>query len=202
MLCLTHGEASTLHHHEQDLHATRAEELDRAAHELGVGWVRLLEYPDAGLWHVPLESLRDEALSAIGELSPGLVLLLDENGVTGHKDHVRASLAGLMAAGSAGLDAVAWSLPEDVAHALNREFGASFRGRSAAELGSPLTVDRSRQLRAIAEHRSQSAHNPVLWRRLELQGAHEWLRWAGVPDRSPVEPGAAGRSRGTAVPFS
>lgn len=81
-----------------------------------------------------------------------------------------------MAARMAGLSAVTWSLPESVAASLNRELGAAFLGRPEADLGAPLTVDRTRQRRAIAEQRTQSLQNPVLWRRLELQGTNEWLR--------------------------
>lgn len=181
VLCFTHGEASTLRGDDHDLHTTRAGELERAARELGVGWMRLLTYPDGRLNDVSLSALRDDALSAISEFSPTLVLMLDENGVTGHSDHVRASSAGLLAARSAVLGAVSWSLPEFVAAALNREFGASFLGRPDAELSVALNVDRTRQLRAIAEHRTQSLQNPILWRRLELQGTSEWLRWSHLP---------------------
>lgn len=40
-----------------------------------------------------------------------------------------------------------------------------------------IEVDRSRQLAAIGRHFTQSADNPVLWRRLELLGDREYLRW-------------------------
>lgn len=181
VLCFTHGEASTLHGSNHDLHITRPRELEAAARALGVGPVRLLAYPDGRLSEVALSKLRQETLSAISEFRPTLILLLDENGVTGHHDHVRASSAGVMAARMTGLGAVSWSVPDVVAAALNREFGASFLGRAEAEVGSPLTVDRTKQLRAIAEHRSQSVHNAILWRRLELQGTSEWVRWSAVP---------------------
>lgn len=40
-----------------------------------------------------------------------------------------------------------------------------------------ITVDRAAQLEAIACHASQSTHNRVLWRRLELLGNTEHLRY-------------------------
>ena len=39
-----------------------------------------------------------------------------------------------------------------------------------------LVVDRALQRQAIACHQSQSAGNPVLWRRLALLGDAEYLR--------------------------
>jgi hypothetical protein len=40
-----------------------------------------------------------------------------------------------------------------------------------------VEVDRTRQLKAIACHRSQATDNPVLWRRLDLLGDRERLRY-------------------------
>jgi hypothetical protein len=39
-----------------------------------------------------------------------------------------------------------------------------------------VDVDRAVQQQAILCHASQSDTNPVLWRRLDLLGAREWLR--------------------------
>jgi LmbE family N-acetylglucosaminyl deacetylase len=49
VLCLTHGEASTLGTGMGDLHVIRERELSSAATALGVGGVRLLEFGDEGL---------------------------------------------------------------------------------------------------------------------------------------------------------
>lgn len=46
VLCLTHGEASTLGADRCDLHVIRERELSSAAAALGVGGVRLLEFGD------------------------------------------------------------------------------------------------------------------------------------------------------------
>jgi LmbE family N-acetylglucosaminyl deacetylase len=61
-----------------------------------------------------------------------------------------------------------------------------------AEVDIALRVDRTRQQRAIAEHRSQSVANPVLWRRLELLGNAEWLRWLRPPRRHGAHPHRSG----------
>jgi LmbE family N-acetylglucosaminyl deacetylase len=181
VLCFTHGEGSTLGQDAGDLHTVRARELAAAAQELGVEAVRLLGYPDGRLADVDLDALRDDVTAAIDDVAADVLLVFDEGGVSGHPDHLRATEAAVAAAGTRGLPVVAWSLPESVARTLNSEFGTAFRGRTSAELGSTLTVDRARQRRAIARHRSQSAHNPVLWRRLALQDEHEWVRSLEVP---------------------
>lgn len=71
----------------------------------------------------------------------------------------------------------AWALPQPIADRLNAEFSASFGGRGHGHLDIMIEVDRSRQLAAIGCHFTQSADNPVLWRRLELLGDREYLRW-------------------------
>jgi len=72
---------------------------------------------------------------------------------------------------------LAWVLPSKVAAALNDEFHGSFVGRDPSEIDITLEVDRGCQHEAIACHASQSTDNPVLRRRLDLQGATESLRW-------------------------
>ena len=67
--------------------------------------------------------------------------------------------------------------PTKVAAALNHEFSTCFRGRPDDEIDLTITVDRARQRDAIACHRSQSIDNPVLWRRLDLLGTAEHLRY-------------------------
>lgn len=176
VLCFTHGEASTLGEDGVDLQRVRAGELEAAAKELGVETVRLLDYPDGQLAAIPLGVLRDDVTRAIDDIRADSLLVFGSGGVTGHPDHVKATEAAVAAARDRGLPVVAWTLTEDVARALNAEFGTMFEGRCTNDVLESLTVDRKQQLRAIAQHRSQSAHNPVLWRRLELQGDQEWLR--------------------------
>ena len=73
------------------------------------------------------------------------------------------------------------ALPAAVAHRLNEEFGASFGGREAPDLDFVVPVDRRRQLDAVRAHPSQAVPGSVLWRRLELLGASEFLRWLVRP---------------------
>ncbi len=173
VLCFTHGEASTLGASPGSLAELRAKELDAAARVLGVAAVTLHGYPDGQLGEVGL----DELAALVDEEAAGADLLLafDEGGITGHPDHVRATQAALGA--SRGLPVLGWALPEVVAARINTELGTAFVGRASDGLDFVVEVDRARQLEAIACHASQSGDNPVLWRRLELLGTFEHLRW-------------------------
>jgi LmbE family N-acetylglucosaminyl deacetylase len=180
ILSLTHGEASTLGA-AAGLGEVRARELAAAAAVLGVEWVKLLDYPDGKLCRMPLDRLVCEVQSAVAEFDPDALLAFDLGGITGHPDHRRATAAVLAQASASNIPVLAWTLPEAVAAQLNDEFGAAFVGRAREQVDFTIQVDRSRQLAAIARHESQSAHNPVLWRRLELQGDCEWLRYLPRP---------------------
>ena len=84
---------------------------------------------------------------------------------------------------------LAWAVEQRVAAGLNFEFGTSFVGRPADQIDCCVEVDRQRQLAAITCHASQAHDNPVLWRRLELQGNREVFRWL---DRAAENRGRAG----------
>lgn len=181
VLCFTHGEASTLHGVDGDLRQVREAELRAAASALRISAVRLESYPDGGLADLAL----DELVAVVGEamdssLADGL-LVFDSSGVTRHPDHVRATEAALAAAGRRGLGVLGWTLPTDVPAALATEFGASFDGHEPADIDVVLPVSRARQLDAVTCHPSQAVPGSVLWRRLELLGDVEHLRWLRRP---------------------
>ena len=181
VLCFTHGEASTLGADTPELGNVRAGELSAAADELGVTDVELLHYRDGHLSEEPLHELMTPIHRAVERSRAELLLVFDEGGITGHADHCRASEAAVAVARELGLPVLAWTLPERVADALNHEFGAEFVGRSDRELDFVVQVDRTRQRRAINQHVSQAVDNPVLERRLELQGDEEVFRWLRAP---------------------
>jgi LmbE family N-acetylglucosaminyl deacetylase len=120
----------------------------------------------------PVSFTRSEPTS-----SPPPMLVFDERGVTGHPDHRTATAAAARAADELALPVLAWAIPSEVARFLNDGFSTRFVGRSEDELDMAITVDRAGQLEAIRCHRSQSVDNPVLWHRLELLGAIEYLRY-------------------------
>jgi len=179
LLCFTRGEASTLGVDGTALDERRHVELTRAAAELGIGRVSLLDHPDGSLTGQPLDRLAGEVAAAADEVAADLLVVFDADGVTGHPDHRRATEAAL--AGAPALPVLAWAVPHRVAAALNAEFGTTFVGRPAEEVDLVLVVDRARQCRAIAWHASQCDDNPVLERRLGLLGDTEALRWLRRP---------------------
>ena len=186
VLCFTHGEASTLNHNDAELHQERAAELGRAAGELGLAGVTLLGYPDGHLAETPAGELSAHVTQLADSLRADGLLAFDETGVTGHPDHQAATHAAQRAAAAAGLPVLAWVLPEPVAGQLRAETGAAFAGQPPARIDLCVRVDRTRQRRAALLHASQISPTAVLWRRLQLQGECEHLRWL-VPagERAP-----------------
>jgi len=183
VICFTHGETSTLGADASELGRIRSAELADAAAELGVGHVELLDYPDGALAHQPLAPLTEHVCRVATRVGADLLLVFDEGGITGHADHDRATEAALRSAEHTHLPVLAWAVPERVATALNAELGTEFVGRATEHLDVVIEVDRRRQHRAIARHESQATDNPVLRRRLELQGDHEAFRWLRPPRR-------------------
>lgn len=181
LVCFTHGEASDLGVDVIDLGQRRAEELAAAAAVLGVTRAELLDYPDGQLGEIPVTRLADEVHCQARLGDAGTLLVFDEGGITGHPDHRRATQAAMLAAERDNLTVLAWTIPNRIAKILNAEFAATFLGRAADEIDLSIAVNRETQLDAIGCHTSQSSDNPVLWRRLELLGDVEHLRYLRVP---------------------
>ncbi len=101
--------------------------------------------------------------------------------MTGHPDHKAATGAAVLAGRQAGLPVLAWTLPAVVAAQLSAETGQDFYGQPPNRLDLCVCVSRERQRRAALLHASQISPGAVLWRRLELLGEHEYLRWLVPP---------------------
>ncbi len=177
VLCLTRGEASTLHGTAGDLAAVRGTEFAVAARTLGVTGAVIRNFPDGALSQVCRSALAGEVIDAARAANADGLLVFDPGGVTGHPDHVAATAAALLAGTGLGLPVLGWTLPAAVARRLNDEFGAGFVGHRASEIDIELPVDRRKQSAACAAHVSQAIPTSVLWRRLELLGETEHLRW-------------------------
>ena len=177
VLCLTRGEASTIHGVSGDLTAVRAGELEKAARALGVSATELSDHPDGALAAVDRAVLAAEIASAATRHHADGLLVFDPSGISGHPDHVAATAAALDAAEHDGIPVLAWTLPQVVADRLRREFGVDFLGHDAADIDLVLPVSRDRQRVASLAHASQAIPTSVLWRRLELLGDREYLRW-------------------------
>ncbi len=175
LLCLTHGEGSTLHGVEGNLHRLRAAELEQAAALLGLAHTDLLSYPDGELSGVCASRLTGDVIDAVRRVGADGLLVFAPTGVTSHPDHAAATRAALAAAEVAELPVIGWTIPAEHAELLNAEFGAAFVGSPPAEIDYEVRVDRRRQYQAISAHASQSVPTSVLWRRLELLGDAEYL---------------------------
>lgn len=178
VLCLTHGEASTVHGVAGDLAELRAAELLEAAQALGVERADLAAYPDGSLAEAADRALADVRAAARG--ADGLIVF-DPSGVTGHPDHSAATDLALRVAAELDLPVLGWTLPAAVADRLNGELGTGFVGHRPEEIDLALEVDRDRQRIASLAHASQAIPTSVLWRRLELLGTTESLRWLRRP---------------------
>jgi LmbE family N-acetylglucosaminyl deacetylase len=181
VLCFTQGEASTLHGRAGDLSSIRAAELRAAAATLGLDRVGLLDYPDGHLGEIPVGELATHVQAMIDEVRPSHLLVFDDTGVTGHRDHQQATAAALVAARASRLPVLAWVIPEHVASLLNARHGTGFRGQPPQRIDARLSVSRIRQRRAIAAHASQSTGNAVLHHRLRLLGDAEHVRLLYAP---------------------
>jgi N-acetylglucosamine malate deacetylase 2 len=188
VLCLTHGEASTLRGAPGDLALLRGAELAAAAEVLGVTRAVLKDHVDGGLSDLPGAMLAAEVVAVVESSRADGLLVFDAAGVTGHPDHMAASAAGLLAAEMLNLPILGWTLPEAVAAQLNQEIGASFIGHQDEEIDLRVVVDRTRQRLASHAHVSQALSSSVLWRRLELLGDTESLRWLRQPIGATVAP--------------
>ena len=177
VLCFTQGEASTLHGVDGDLALVRAEELRGAADQLGLDGVRLLGFPDGALAAQPLDVLLAPARSYAAEVRPEGLLAFDPSGITGHPDHQAATQVAERLADELDLGLLAWTLAAEVCDQLHAELGIPFQGHSPEQVDVVLEVDRTRQRRAIDCHASQAVPGSPLWRRLELLGDREHLRW-------------------------
>jgi LmbE family N-acetylglucosaminyl deacetylase len=183
VLCFTHGEASTLHGVEGDLAALRADELAAAAKVLGLRDVTLLDRPDGGLAGVEPAELDAAVRRAAADVAAEGLIGFDLTGVTGHPDHAAATASAVRTAERLDVPVLGWTLPLAVAERLRREHGAPFDGQADAAIDLVVPVDRTTQLEAVGCHPSQAVPGSVLWRRLELLGDTEHLRWLRPPSR-------------------
>lgn len=196
VLCLTRGERGVPG---PGAAALRTRELDAAARVLGVARTVVLRHPDGDLAQVARHLLADEVIDEVGATHADGLLVFDTSGVTGHLDHAAATSAALLAAAVLDLPVLGWTLPRAVAELLGRERDEAFSGRSEDEVDLVVTVDRARQLAAVRAHASQARAESVVWRRLELLGDTEHLRWLFAPRRAartrPPAPSPAVKQR-------
>jgi LmbE family N-acetylglucosaminyl deacetylase len=176
VVCLTHGEASTLGAG-PDLGARRDAELRAAAAVLGVDEVALFDHADGHLSATGVDALVGLVDGHVSGTE--LLVAFESGGVTGNPDHQVATAVARRIAVDRGVPLLEWGVSPGVAAALRDELGVPFAALDD-DPGSEIldvAIDRARQLAAIACHASQATDNPVLVRRLALQGPVERVRW-------------------------
>jgi N-acetylglucosamine malate deacetylase 2 len=187
VLSLTRGEAGQATDGiAGDLGEVRAGELAWAAAALGLERAEAMDYPDGKLAAAPLDELAGKVREAVAATGAELLVVFDEEGISGHSDHRRATQAAIAATREAGLAVLAWAIPNKVARTLNKEYGTSFVGTGANELFT-IDIDRSRRWKAISRHQSQAEQFPLVARRLELLGNQEHLRWLVPTEVEPAD---------------
>jgi LmbE family N-acetylglucosaminyl deacetylase len=181
ILCYTHGEASTLNENRTNLLRQRGHELRKAGAAVGAAEITLLSYRDGHLTAASPGELADRVTALASQHHPDGLLAFDDTGVTGHPDHRAATAAAVRAGTALALPVLAWALPADVADRLRAETGQPFAGQPPGNLDFAVPVNRACQRKAAWLHASQISPGAVLWRRLELQGDTEHLRWLLPP---------------------
>ena len=142
---------------------------------------------------MPAGELAAHVTGLAARYHPGGLLVFDDTGVTGHPDHRAATAAAVLAAAPLSLPVLAWALPAGIAGRLRAETGQPFAGQPPGRLDFAIRVSRARQRHAALLHASQVSPGAPLWRRLELQGDIEHLRWLVPP--AAARAGQPGRSR-------
>lgn len=176
LLTYTRGEASTLGA-APDLAETRHAELAASCAALGIAGSTLLDLPDGGLAGLDPALLDTPLRDLVDRVRPDGLLVFDTHGITGHPDHRAATAAGQRVAAERGLPVLAWTIHADVAAAMSAEFGAAMVGHRDEEIALTVTCPRDVQRRAVDAHASQAVPDSPLWRRLELTGDVEHLRY-------------------------
>src|SRR6266487_3011076 len=128
-------------------------------------------------------------LDAFHEAGAEITVLCFTHGEASTLRGVPGDLRELHAARWLDLPVLGWTIPSSVAEALNAEFGTRFTGCHPSGIHLTVGVDRARQRQAAHAHPSQALPTSALWRRLELLGNAERLRWLRVP-APPTPPGA------------
>ena len=90
---------------------------------------------------------------------------------------VAATQAAVQVGRRSGVDVVAWTLPESVTRQLDDDGFHGFVGVPDSAVDVIVEIDRAAQLAAVQEHPSQAVPGSPLWRRLELLGDREHLRY-------------------------
>ncbi|HEY5011898.1 MAG TPA: PIG-L deacetylase family protein [Acidimicrobiia bacterium] len=187
VLCFTSGEASTIGA-TRDLGRIRRREMAAAAERLGVADVALLDLPDGGLDTCSADELDARIDNWLDDTTAALIVF-EPQGVTGHPDHRAATAAAERIADRRDLPVVEWGLDPVTVARLEEQYDMRFHAIVDGPHVFDLPVGRGEQLEAIQCHSSQLDDDPIVLKRLALQGTIERvrLRRPGSPAVREVE---------------
>jgi LmbE family N-acetylglucosaminyl deacetylase len=174
VLCLTHGEASTIGATD-GLGDIRRQELLDAAQVLGVSEVAVLDLPDGSL-HALAEAELDTRIDSWLMTDVAALVVFEPQGVTGHPDHQAASHAAERIADERAIPVIEWGIDPLTAAQLEEEHGLAFASIGDGPDVYDVRVDRTAQLAAIRCHASQLDDVPVVCRVITLRGDQDRIR--------------------------
>jgi LmbE family N-acetylglucosaminyl deacetylase len=183
VLCLSHGEASTLGSGER-LAEVRRDELTDAAAQLGVATVTLLDLPDGQRQARPPDALEARMAAWLATDVVALVAF-EPNGVTGHGDQRAVTAAAERIADRRGLPVIEWGVDPPTTSYLAERYRTRFEVIPDGPDALDLVLARDAQYAAVHCRRSQLDEDALVLGRLAFQGDHE-----GVRVRHPRPPAA------------
>ena len=181
VLCLTHGQAWTLHGAPGDLAALRGAELASAADVLGPARAKMQDLPDGALGQVSPARLVDEVVAGAGSCSADVLLVFDAAEAAGHRDHVTATSAALLAAERLDVPVLGWALSKTAAAQLSQQPGGGFIGQRGRDTDIRVSLERARQRLASRDHSGQTLPGSAGQSQLELFVDRQSVRWLRPP---------------------
>ena len=160
---------------------------DGSGHRAAVAAAHLVPVPVQVLAGVAGE-LASRARKAADRSGAEGLLVFDDTGSPATATIGPPRVPRVLAGRQAGLAVLAWALPATVASRLAAETGQDFAGQPPGLIDLCVCVSRTRQRRAAFMHASQISPTAVLWRRLQLQGECEHLRWLVPPKQITASP--------------
>ena len=142
---------------------------------LGVADATLLDLPDGGLDARPVGELDAIIDTWLGDDTAALIVF-EPHGVTGHPDHRAVTAAAERVADRRALLVVEWGLHPATSSRLHTQHGLRFHAIDDGAGVFDVDVDRATQLAAIRCHASQLDDDPVVFKRLAVQGDVERVR--------------------------
>jgi LmbE family N-acetylglucosaminyl deacetylase len=159
LYCATHGEAGKTGNPPVcapfELASTRAQELERAAHILGINELILRDFGDGKLQEHPLEVLVQDIFNILEQERPDLVITFPPSGISGHSDHKVIQQATLEAVRKTSFPTKLYYIviPESIVHFSKRSVHTV--PDEYVSMKIDVTAYRKQIAEALKQHRTQ-----------------------------------------------